>query len=299
MHSDHPDPADEFNAYEDLVGDNNARWAFGTSFTDPLGGVDTTVPDGVSGEDLAAYCLMLGDDALVMSHRLQEWVARAPELEDEVAIANIALDLLGQARLLLARAGKADGTDRDEDAYAYFRDAEELRNVAFVEARNDDFAALMARLVVFAAWRLALLQRLAGLRDPVLAAIAEKGVKEVAYHRDYAGRWVVRLGDGTPISHERMQAAADAIWPLRGELLACHPVERRLVDQGIAVDPSSLAAELRDVLEQVRVAATLDDPPASPPSGSAHGRDGEHGAALRALLDELQGLARAHPEATW
>ncbi len=294
MHSDD----DEQNAYAGLLGEDDARWAFGRSFTDPLGGVDTRVPDGVDGMDLATYCLMLGDDALVMSHRLQEWVTRSPELEDEVAIANIALDLLGQARLLLARAGKADGTEQDEDVYAYFRDADAFRNVAFVEAANHDFAQVMARLLVFSTWRLALLRRLVDSRDPVLSAIAEKGVKEVAYHRDYAGRWVVRLGDGTDLSHERMQAGIDAVWPLVGELLVAHPVERRLVEVGIAVNPSTLGEDLNAVLEQVRVTATLD-PPAPQPAPTTRGRDGEHTDDLVALLGELQGLARAHPEATW
>lgn len=286
------------NAYEALVEDNDARWAFGTSFTDPLGGVDTSVPDGVAGDDLAAYCLMLGDDALVLSHRLQEWVTRCPELEDEVAVANIALDLLGQARLLLARAGKADGTDRDEDAFAYLRDPGEYRNVAFVEAPQPDFAHLLARLTVFASWRLALLERLRGSRDPVLAAIAEKGVKEVTYHRDYAARWVVRLGDGTDVSHERMQAAVDAVWPEAGELFLTTEVERRLAAADVAVDPAEVRADLDAVLEQVRAAAGLRAPERGP-VGAHHGRAGEHTPALAELLAELQGTARAHPGARW
>src|SRR5215469_10743498 len=137
--------------------DSGHRWAYGTGFTDPLAGVDTTLPEGVDGAALAAYCLMLGDDALIMSHRLQQWCTNAPELEDEVALANIALDLIGQARLLYARAGKADGTDRTEDLYAFFRDEHEFRNVRLVEIDNGDFGHTMARLLVFATWRLALL----------------------------------------------------------------------------------------------------------------------------------------------
>ena len=160
------------NAYEALIEDNDPRWAFGTGFADPLAGVDTAVPAGVDRDDLAAYCLTLGDDALVMSHRLQEWCANAPELEDEVALANIGLDLLGQARLLLTRAGVADGTGRSEDDFAFGRDGHEFRNVRIVEAPNGDFACSVARLLVFATWRLALVDRLRASADPVLAAIA-------------------------------------------------------------------------------------------------------------------------------
>ena len=248
--------------------------------------------------DLAAYCLMLGDDALVMSHRLQEWVTRAPELEDEVALANIALDLLGQARLLLGRAADADGTGRDEDAYAFFRPAREFRNVRLAEAGRGDFGELIARLLVFSAWRLALLRRLEGSRDPVLSAVAAKGVKELAYHRDYAAQWLVRLGDGTAFSRERAQAGLDAVWPDVGELFTPHDVERRLAGAGIAADPAATRAEFDDVLLTVMRAAGLRLPDADPPAGET-GRHGAHTEALDALLAELQSVARAHPDATW
>ncbi|GLW11804.1 phenylacetate-CoA oxygenase subunit PaaI [Microtetraspora sp. NBRC 13810] len=287
------------NAYEalnDAAGD--ARWAYGTGFADPLAGVDTRLPDGVDGADLGAYCLMLGDDALVMSHRLQEWVTRAPELEEEVALANVALDLLGQARLLLARAGQADGSGRGEDDLAFHREPHEFRGVLLAEAENGDFAHTMARLLVFSTWRLALLDRLRASRDPVLAAVAGKGVNEVAYHRDYAAGWVVRLGDGTALSRERMAAGLAAVWPLTGELFAAHEVETRLVAAGVAVDPAGLREEFGAVLRQVLAAATLDAPPLPVP-GAAAGRSGEHTGALRDLLAELQGVARGLPEATW
>src|SRR5216683_6447205 len=184
---------DEFAAYRSLSEETeDHRWAFGTGFTDPLEGIDASVPDGVDARTLATYCLMLGDDALIYSHRLQQWLARAPELEEETALANIALDLLGQARLLLARAGAADGTGRGEDDYAFGRLEREFRNVRLAEVTDADFGGLIARLLVFSTWRLALLARLRDSRDPVLAAVAAKGVSEVAYHRDYAGRWAVR-----------------------------------------------------------------------------------------------------------
>lgn len=293
------------NAYEAVSEANDeARWAFGTGFEDPLSGVDTSLPSGVDGRDLAAFCLMLGDDALIMSQRLQEWCTHAPELEDEVALANIGLDLLGQARLLLTRAGKAGaevdgGAERSEDALAFFREENEFRNVRLAELSNGDFAFSIARLLVFATWRLALLQRLTGSRDPVLAAIAAKGVKEVTYHRDYAAQWTVRLGDGTDYSHQRMQAGLDAVWPYVGELFEPHPVVSRLT--GIAVDPESLRAEFDDVLAQVCSAATLTVPETPPVAGVSgrKGRDGVHTEEMGYLLAEMQSVARAHPEATW
>ncbi|RSM65542.1 phenylacetate-CoA oxygenase subunit PaaI [Actinoplanes sp. ATCC 53533] len=286
------------DAYEALTDhDDDARWAYGTGFTDPLAGVESAVPPGVDRGDLTAYCLALGDDALIMSHRLQQWVTRAPELEDELALANIALDLLGQARLLLSRAAEVEDAGRDEDALAYLRDAAEFRNVRLVERADADFAHLVARLLVFATWRLALLDRLSASADPVLAAIGAKGVKEVTYHRDYAARWVVRLGDGTEVSHARMQAAIDAVTPLIDELFRPDQTELRLsvrpvaggaagpaagpfagsvegsvaglaagpfagsaagpVAGPVAVDPSTLRAEFDAVWSQVLEAATL------------------------------------------
>ncbi len=277
---------------------DNARWAFGTGFADPLAGVDTAVPDGVDADGLAVYCLMLGDDALIMSHRLQEWVARAPELEEEMALANIALDLLGQARLLLTRAGKADGTGRTEDDLAFLRDAPEYRNVHLAEAPNGDFAFTIVRLLVFATWRLALLHRLAASRDPVLAAIAAKGVREVAYHRDHAAQWAVRLGDGTDESRARMERALAAVWPLTGEPFATHPVERRMAEAGVGVDPATVREEVESVLDEVLDAATLRRPGPFPDAACA-GRDGRHTGAMGPLLAELQSVARAHPGATW
>jgi ring-1,2-phenylacetyl-CoA epoxidase subunit PaaC len=303
---------DEFSAYQSLAEETeDHRWAFGTGFTDPLAGIDTSVPDGVDAGALAAYCLMLGDDALVYSHRLQQWMTRMPELEEETALANIALDLLGQARMLLARAGRADGTGRDEDLLAFFRSEGEFRNVRLVEPLDGDFAKLVGRLLVFSAWRLALFTRLAGSpspagpagvampRDPVLAAIAAKGAKELAYHRDYAAQWVIRLGDGTALSHDRMQAALTAIWPLTGELFETHAVEAAL--PGVAADPAESRAEVDAVLGTVLAAATLDRPQAAPLARVAgrSGRDGVHTEAFGYLLAELQSVARAHPDATW
>ena len=290
--------------------DDHGHWAFGTGFDEPLAGVDTTVPDGVDPSELGEYCLMLGDDALVLAQRLTQWVTAAPELEEEVAIANVALDLLGQARLLLARAGSVGVLGRsrepgrasagipDEDALAYFRDADEFRCTPLVAAPNGDFAHLMVRLLVASAVRLAVFDRLRGSRDPVLAAIAAKGVNELTYCRDHAARWVLRLGDGTAESHRRAQAAVDAVWPLTSELFTRTDEEGRLADAGVAVDPAEVRAEVRDVLAQVLGRATLTVP-AEPADEPPAGRRGQHGPGLAELLSLLQGLARAHPAASW
>ncbi len=289
-------------AYESITEDiDDHRWAFGTGFDDPLAGVDTAIPDGVDGADLAAYCAMLADDALIMSHRLQQWLAAAPELEEETALANIGLDLLGQARMLYTRAGRADGSDRDEDTFAFARDEQEFRNVRLVEVTDADFGALVTRLLVFSTWRLALLAQLADSRDPVLAAIAAKGVKEVTYHRDNAAQWVIRLGDGTAYSRERVAAGLAAVAPLTPELFRNTDVEGRLAESGVAIEPSTSRAEFDDVLATVLAAATLqwpDVPELAGVSGKL-GRDGVHTEAMGYLLAELQSVARAHPGATW
>src|SRR3984957_6757066 len=248
--------ADDFdgNPYDLLGEDHDAghRWAFGTGFTDPLEGVDTSVPDGLDPGALVRCCLALGDDALIYSHRLQQWVAGLPELEEETAVANIALDLLGQARLLLARAGGIVG--QAEDQLAFFREEKEFRNVRLAEHADRDFAELVVRLLMFSTWRLALFEELSAAPDPVLAAIAAKGVNELAYHRDYAASWVVRLGDGTALSHAKAQAALDTLWPLTSELFRPDP------DALAAVDPAAFDA----VLDIVLAAAGLDRPDAAP-----------------------------------
>jgi len=283
--------ADEDNPYDLLAEehDESHRWAFGTGFTDPLAGIDTSVPDGLNPGRLSRYCLALGDDALIYSHRLQQWVAALPELEEETAVANIALDLLGQARMLLARAGGIVG--KTEDQLAFFREEKEFWNVRLAEHADRDFAELVVRLLLFSTWRLALFEKLASAADPVLAAIAAKGVNELAYHRDYAAGWVVRLGDGTPVSHAKAQAALDALWPLLGELFRPDPSALAAVDPG-AVDA---------VLDTVLAAAGLGRPAAAPlaPVGGRAGRDGVHTEAMGYILAELQSVARAHPDATW
>ena len=303
------------SVYDALLGDDahgdTSHWAFGTDFEDPLVGVDTAVPDGVDAEALATYSLMLGDDALVYSHRLSEWTSNAPDLEEDIALANVALDLLGQARLLLARAAAAapglvpglpEGSPvPPEDALAFFRDEAAFRNVRFVEPDNGDFAVTMARLLVFSTYRLALVQRLVDSRDTVLSAIAAKSVKELTYHRDYAGRWFVTLARGTEESRRRLVAGLELVWPLYAELFRTHPVERLVADQGVGVDPSTVADEVDAVLAQVLATSGLERPevpPTGPVSGGV-GRDGRHTEAMGRLLAEMQVVARAHPMGRW
>jgi ring-1,2-phenylacetyl-CoA epoxidase subunit PaaC len=296
--------------HHDVVGDAS-QWAFGTDFEDPLAGVDTTVPDDADPTELATYCLMLGDDALVMSHRLSEWCSNAPDLEEDIALANIALDLLGQARLLLARAAAADPTvvptlPEDspvppEDALAFFREAPDFLNVRLVELPNGDFADTIVRLLLFATVRLALLARLVESRDPVLAAIAAKGIKELAYHRDYAGRWFLTLAQGTEESRERLVTALHRAWPLFPELLASHPTETAVARAGIGVEPRDVADDVEVVVEQVLAVSQVGRPRLSALAGVSGrtGRDGLHTEALSRLLAEMQVVARAHPRGQW
>jgi ring-1,2-phenylacetyl-CoA epoxidase subunit PaaC len=243
---------------------------------------------------VAAYALALGDDALVLAQRMGEWVAAAPELEEDVALANIGLDLLGQARALLAYAGRADG--RDEDDLAYLRAAGEFRNVRLVEESDDgDFARCVARLLVFSSYQAELYARLTASTDETLAAVAAKAVKEVAYHRDHASQWVLRLGDGTDESHRRMQAAVDTVWPYLAELFETDDVVRAL--PGVAVDPAVLREPVLAYVSGVLGRATLRVPDVPPRPGS--GRRGAHTPALAPMLAEMQALHRALPGVTW
>ncbi len=290
---------------------DDAHWAFGSSFEDPLAGVDTSVPDGVDRTDLAAYCLMLGDDALVLSHRLSEWCSRAPDLEEDVALANVALDLLGQARLLLARAAAADpevvpvlpagSPVPPEDALAFFRDDRGFRNVRLAEVPDGDFGGAVARLLVVSTWRLALLQRLVESRDAVLAAVAAKGVKELTYHRDFAARWFVVLARGTAQSRDRLLAGLHAVWPLYAELFSATDPERRVAAAGVGVDPATVEAGVRSILTEVLDAGAVEWPQlaAAGGPGDRTGRDGVHTEALGRLLAEMQVVARAHPTGRW
>ena len=241
------------------------------------------------------YVLGLADDALVSAQRMGWWISRAPELEEDVALANIGLDQLGQARTLLDYAGRVEGSGRGEDDLAYLRDDREFRNVWLVERPQTDFGVTMARLLIFSSYQSELYAALSRSTDPTLAGVAGKAVKEVAYHLDHAARWVVRLGDGTDESRARMQAALEAEWPFVEELFT--PADAELVEQGIAVDPAGLRTTVLDRVAAVVDEATLTVPEVAPSVGG--GRRGLHTEHLGYLLAEMQHLARSHPGATW
>lgn len=303
--------AHDESVYDGLLGGDSSQWAFGTDFADPLAGVDPSVPDGVDRADLAAYCLMLADDALVHSHRLSQWCSRAPELEEDIALANTALDLLGQARILLARAAVVNASlvppvpegspVPAEDALAFFRDQGAYRNVRMVEVPNGDFAHSIVRLLLASTTRLAVLEELRGSRDHVLAAVAHKGVPELAYHRDHAARWFVMLAQGTEESRRRLLAGLGELWPLHDELLAPHPVTDAVAAAGVGVDPVAVRPAAEVVLDQVLAAAAVERPDLAPmvAVGGRAGRDGMHTEALGLMLAEMQSVARAHPLGRW
>ncbi|MDO3701652.1 1,2-phenylacetyl-CoA epoxidase subunit PaaC [Micromonospora sp. C28SCA-DRY-2] len=235
------------------------------------------------------FTLALGDDALIAAQRLAEWTTRAPEMEEDIALANIALDQLGAARLLLTYAGELEGAGRDEDALAFLRDDREFRNCLLVELPNGDFAVTMAKLLFLAAYQLPLYTALAGCADERLAAIGAKARKESAYHLDHSSLWVKRLGDGTEESHRRMQAAVDQVWPYTAELFAPAP--------DAPVDPATLRGQFDATVAAVLGEATLTRPETGwAPAG---GRDGVHTEHLSYLLAEMQVLHRAHPGARW
>lgn len=290
--------SDAYRSLAESAADGDVQWAYGTGFTSPAGVSGSSVPAGVIRDDLTAYCLMLGDDALVLSQRIVEWITSAPELEEEVALANIALDLLGQARWQLGHAGAVEGAGRDEDALAYGRAARDFGNIPFVEFANPDFAVLVGRMAIFSCWRLEVCSRLMSSADAVLAAIAARAVPELTYHRDYACGWVARLGDGTDVSHDRMLAAWQLLGRESGELAAFHDVERRLVAQEVAADPAEAWAAAAPVLARLADAATLPRLETVDVPGDS-GRSAQHSPAFDELLHTMQSLAREHPGATW
>lgn len=244
------------------------------------------------------YLLRLGDSALILGQRVSEWIGHAPIMEEDVALANVALDLIGQARLWFGYAGELEGRGRDEDALAFLREAHEYRNVLLVEQPNGNFADTLVRQFLFDAWHHALLEGLSQSRDPRIAEIAVKALKEVTYHLERSSDWVVRLGDGTEESHRKAQAALDELWTYTGEMFAADAIDAALVAQGVAVDPASLREPWLRTVQAVCEAATLTPPPADAwmQSGGKQGRHTEH---LGYILAEMQSLPRAHPGARW
>lgn len=243
--------------------------------------------------DIAEYALWLADDALILSQQLGAWISRAPELEEDVALGNIALDLLGHARSLLRYAGSWDG--RSEDDLAYFRDEAEFRSAWIMEQPNGDFAQTIARQLIASTYMFELYSALRSSTDETLAAIAEKSVKEVDYHRDHAVQWVLRLAGGTELSREKIVRALHDVWPYADELFRDEPLIDRLGDA--AARPSSLRAGFDAVIDAVFAEAELERPAAL--ASRAGGRHGAHATPMGHLLAEMQVLARRHPGATW
>ncbi len=247
--------------------------------------------------DVMEYALRLGDDALIAAQRLSEWYASSPEMEEDIALANIALDQLGVARLLLTYAGELEGAGRDEDDLAFLRDEADFRNCLLVELPGGDFGFTITRLLLLSAYQRPLYEALTDSGDERLAGIGGKARKESAYHLDHSALWTVRLGDGTDESHRRMQAAVDELWPYTHELFASDELTRRLAADGVGVDPAALRGDWLSTVDGVLKEATLTRPADGwAPSG---GRQGRHTEAMSYLLGEMQSVHRAHPGARW
>lgn len=248
-------------------------------------------------EQLAAYTLRLGDDALILAQRLAEWVAAGPEIEEDIALTNIALDLLGQARTLLSYAGGVEGALRSEDDLAFLRAEREFLNCQLVEQPIGDFAVTIGRQLLFSSYQYELYSALQHSTDETLAGVAAKAVKEVDYHRDHATQWTLRLGDGTAESHRRMAAGLNAMLPYTAELFETDNLVGPLAVAGIAVDPPTLRPPWASYVEGVLAEATLEWPPTTwSPSG---GRRGVHTESFGHLLAELQHLHRSYPGGSW
>ena len=248
--------------------------------------------------DLAEYHLRLGDDRLVLGHRLSEWCGHAPVLEEELALGNVALDLLDQATLLLERAAALEGRGRSGDQLAFFREVTEFRNVLLVEQPNGDFAATIARQYLFDAWDVHLAAGLSSSRDATLAKLAARIGKEAVYHLRHSRQWLLRLGDGTDESHLRMQSAIDQSWTFTGELFEVDDVCRRLVEAGCVVDPTALREPWREEVSAALREAGLEAPNEATWMQRG-GRSGVHGEALGRMLSEMQSVARSAPGASW
>jgi ring-1,2-phenylacetyl-CoA epoxidase subunit PaaC len=248
-------------------------------------------------DDLFEYLLRLGDSCLILGHRVSEWCGHAPELEEDIALANIALDLTGHADALLGLAGRVEGQGRDADALAFRRDAWDFRNLLICERPNGDFAHTILRQFLFDAWQAEAFEALAHSAHGDLAGIAAKAAKEAQYHLRHSAEWTIRLGDGTPESHARAAAALDAFWPYAGEMFEADETDRRLIAAGVAPDPAALLPAWKATVANVLTQATLDMPAWG--FMQTGGRAGRHTEALGHLLATMQFLPRAYPGAQW
>jgi len=246
---------------------------------------------------LLTYVLRRADDALVLGHRLSEWCGHGPMLEEDMALANMGLDLIGQARELYTYAAAVEGAGHDEDAFAYLRDVRQYRNLLLVEQPNGDFARTMVRQLFYSAYADPYWRAMMASTDPTLAAIAAKSEKESAYHVRHVSEWVIRLGDGTAESKRRAQGAVDDLWAFTGELFHTDANDGDLIASGAVVDPESLRAQFTATIDNVLRTATL-----TRPAGDwmqKGGRSGQHSEHLGHLLSELQSMQRTFPNATW
>jgi ring-1,2-phenylacetyl-CoA epoxidase subunit PaaC len=251
----------------------------------------------VSETPLVLYALRRADDALILGHRLSEWCGHAPMMEEDMALANMGLDLLGQARELYSYAADVEGKGNDEDKFAYLRDVRQYRNLLLLEQPNGDFARTMARQFFYAAFADLYWRAMMNSRDAALAAIAAKSEKESAYHVRHCSEWIIRLGDGTDESHRRAQTAIDDLWAYTGEMFEVDDSERGLIDAGIATDPATLRPRWLETVSNVLREATLTLPNSD--WMQQGGRSGRHSEHLGHLLSELQSMQRTFPGATW
>lgn len=243
------------------------------------------------------YVLRLADTNLILAQRLGEWIGYAPALEEDLGLGNVALDLLGQARLMLTHAGAVERLGRDEDSLAFLREQREFLNATLVEQPNGDFARTMVRQFLFDAWQLETCTRLEASADPQLAAIAAKGVKEARYHLRFSSSWVVRLGDGTDESHLRTQGALESLWPHTAELFDADEVDRAMLAAGVGVDLAGVQAAWNRHVDATLAEATLTRPADQP--WRWYGKRGQHGEHLGRLLAEMQYMQRTYPGAHW
>jgi ring-1,2-phenylacetyl-CoA epoxidase subunit PaaC len=250
-----------------------------------------------SSDPRAAWLIRLGDTTLILGHRLSDWVSRAPTLEEDVALANLGLDLIGQTRSFYTRACELEGGGRDENILAYRRSEPDFRNPLIVEQPNGNFADTIVRHLIFSAYAAPLYERLAASKDAETAGIATRSGREMTYHLRHAAEWTIRLGDGTAESHDRAQDALDDLWPYVPELFEADDLDREVAGSGFGVDPSMMHGDFDAAISGVLERATLSKP--SELRGQRGGKQGRHSEHLGHILAEMQVLQRGYPDARW